>query len=87
MENELGLALLYGGFAFGWQLVLIGVMKHFDLFGMRQASRHLRGQQSFRVFRHPLHVGWLFACWCAPIMTFSHLFLASVTTAYSVFGM
>ena len=46
VENEIGVALLYAGFAFGWGLVLVTtfVINHFDLFGLRQVWRHLRGQ-------------------------------------------
>jgi methanethiol S-methyltransferase len=86
--------LLFGGFAFGWLLVLFAtfVINHFDLFGLRQVWRHFRGQPQtplpfatpwiYRMVRHPLYVGWLFAFWSTPTMTVSHLFFAVVTTAY-----
>src|SRR5438270_355050 len=46
VQNELGKVLLYGGFAFGWLLVLVAtcVFNHFDLFGLRQVWRHLLGK-------------------------------------------
>lgn len=46
VEHEVGRALLYGGFAFGWTLVLVTtfVINHFDLFGLRQTWRAFRGQ-------------------------------------------
>jgi protein-S-isoprenylcysteine O-methyltransferase Ste14 len=86
--------VLYGGFAFGWLLVLFStfMINHFDLFGLRQVWRHFRGQPQtplpfatpwiYRIVRHPLYVGWFFAFWCTPTMTVSHLFFALMTTAY-----
>jgi protein-S-isoprenylcysteine O-methyltransferase Ste14 len=94
VENEIGVALLYAGFAFGWGLVLVTtfVINHFDLFGLRQVWRHLLGQPQqglkfvtpllYRTVRHPLYVGWFFAFWCTPTMTITHLFFAVMTTAY-----
>ena len=73
-------------------LVTTFVINHFDLFGLRQAWRHFRGQQQeplrfvtpflYRVVRHPLYVGWLLAFWSTPTMTVTHLLFAAVTTAY-----
>jgi protein-S-isoprenylcysteine O-methyltransferase Ste14 len=94
VENEIGVALLYAGFAFGWGLVLVTtfLINHFDLFGLRQVWRHLRGEPQqglkfvlpplYRLVRHPLYVGWFFAFWCTPTMTLTHLFFAIMTTAY-----
>jgi protein-S-isoprenylcysteine O-methyltransferase Ste14 len=94
VENDIGVALLYAGFAFGWGLVLVTtfVINHFDLFGLRQVWRHLRGQPQqglkfvlpllYRIVRHPLYVGWFFAFWCTPTMTVTHLLFAVMTTAY-----
>jgi protein-S-isoprenylcysteine O-methyltransferase Ste14 len=94
VENEIGVALLYAGFAFGWTLVLVTtfVINHFDLFGLRQVWRNLLGQPQqglkfvmpvlYRIVRHPLYVGWFFAFWCTPTMTVTHLLFAVMTTAY-----
>jgi protein-S-isoprenylcysteine O-methyltransferase Ste14 len=94
VANEIGVALLYAGFAFGWGLVLVTtfVINHFDLFGLRQVWRHLNGQPQqglhfvqpvlYRIVRHPLYVGWFFAFWCTPTMTVTHLLFAIMTTAY-----
>ena len=94
VQNEVGRALLYSGFAFGWGLVLVAtfVINHFDLFGLRQVWRHLLGQPQsevrfvtpflYRIVRHPLYVGWMFAFWSTPAMTVTHLFFAAVTTGY-----
>jgi len=94
VENQIGVTLLYAGFAFGWALVLVTtfVINHFDLFGLRQVWRHVRGQPQqglkfvqpvlYRMVRHPLYVGWFFAFWCTPTMTLTHLLFAVMTTAY-----
>jgi protein-S-isoprenylcysteine O-methyltransferase Ste14 len=94
VQHEVGRAVLYGGFAFGWMLVLVTtfVINHFDLFGLRQTWRAFRGQPQaelrfvtpvlYRIVRHPLYVGWLFAFWSTPTMTVTHLLFAVMTTAY-----
>ena len=94
VQHEVGRALLYGGFAFGWLLVLVStfVINHFDLFGLRQTWRAFRGQPQvpvafatpilYRFVRHPLYVGWFFAFWSTPTMTATHLLFAAMTTAY-----
>ncbi|MCC7153240.1 MAG: isoprenylcysteine carboxylmethyltransferase family protein [Bryobacterales bacterium] len=86
--------LLYAAYGFGWGLLLIStfVINHFDLFGLRQVWRELKGQDQarliftapllYRIVRHPLYVGWLFVFWSTPVMTVSHLFFAVMTTAY-----
>jgi protein-S-isoprenylcysteine O-methyltransferase Ste14 len=94
VQSPVGRILLYAGFAFGWALVLVStfVINHFDLFGLRQSWKAFRGQPQselrfvtpilYRVVRHPLYLGWLFAFWSAPTMTATHLLFAVVTTAY-----
>jgi methanethiol S-methyltransferase len=87
-------ALLLAGFAFGWALVLVTtfLLNHFELFGLRQAWLHFKGRPHtaltfatpgpYRLVRHPLYVGFLFAFWCTPVMTATHLVFAVMTTAY-----
>ena len=94
VQNPTGRALLYAGFAFGWLLVLVTtfLINHFDLFGLRQVWLYLRGRAyrplhfvtpgPYRLVRHPLYVGWLFAFWATPTMTVTHLLFAVMTTAY-----
>jgi len=94
VEDPSGRLVLRGLFAFGWALVLVStfMINHFDLFGMRQVWLYLMGRPyttlrfgtpgPYRLVRHPLYVGWLFAFWMTPVMTFAHLLFSIATTAY-----
>ena len=94
LDGTLAQAAMYGLFACGWLLVFVTtfLINHFDLFGLRQAWRAFRNAPYeplvfvtpwlYRVVRHPLYVGWLFAFWATPNMTASHLFFAAMTTMY-----
>lgn len=94
IESPLGVALMYGGFAFGWLLVLVCtfLINHFDLFGLRQVWLNFRNKPytpldfklpyAYQIVRHPMYVGWFFAFWCTPTMTLAHLAFAIATSAY-----
>jgi protein-S-isoprenylcysteine O-methyltransferase Ste14 len=98
VNNQIARALLYGGFAFGWLLVLVTtfLINHFDLFGLRQVWLHFRNRRytalkfttpgPYKLVRHPLYVGWFFAFWCTPTMSAAHLFFAVVTAGYILVG-
>jgi len=94
IQNPTGRAVTYALFGFGFLLVLVTtfLINHFDLFGLRQVWLYLLGREykplhfvtpgPYRLVRHPLYLGWLFAFWAAPTMTVTHLLFAVVTTAY-----
>jgi methanethiol S-methyltransferase len=94
VEDPAGRLVLRSLFAFGWGLVLYStfLINHFDLFGLRQVWRNLLGLPEgglrfttpgpYKLVRHPLYVGWLFAFWMTPVMTTAHLLFSIATTAY-----
>lgn len=94
VQDPIGRAVLYALFAFGWGLVLATtfLINHFDLFGLRQVWLFFRGKPytqlkfvmpgPYKLVRHPLYVGWLFAFWATPTMTATHLVFAAATTLY-----
>ncbi|WP_146907161.1 methanethiol S-methyltransferase [Arenimonas daejeonensis] len=95
IDEPFARGVMHGLFAFGWLLVLVStfLINHFDLFGLRQVWLNFRGipykplkfgtPGPYRLVRHPLYLGWLFAFWATPTMTVAHLMVfALMTTAY-----
>jgi protein-S-isoprenylcysteine O-methyltransferase Ste14 len=94
VQDPVARAVLYALFGFGWLLVLVAtfLINHFDLFGLRQVWLQLVGRPytqlkfgtpgPYKLVRHPLYLGWLFAFWATPTMTGTHLLFAFMTTAY-----
>lgn len=94
VESPAAVVTLRVLFAFGWALVLVAtfLIDHFDLFGLRQVWLYLIGKPytarefatpgPYRLVRHPLYVGWLFAFWMTPTMTLAHLVFSIATSAY-----
>lgn len=91
--------LLIGGYIFGWGMSVwtTFIIDHFELFGLHQAWRHLRGRPEpepafhelslYRLVRHPMQLGVLIGLWSTPTMSWSHLFLAFGMTVYVLIGL
>lgn len=96
--DPVGRVVIYALCVFGWGLVLVAtfLINHFDLFGLSQVWRYLRGKENYtyafvtpglyKYVRHPIYAGFLFAFWATPTMTAAHLFFALLTSAYILIG-
>jgi methanethiol S-methyltransferase len=94
VESEWARLLLWAGFAAGWTIVFVStwLLNHFELFGLHQHWRNLRGQTVpapefreplfYKWVRHPLYSGFILAFWSIPTMTMGHLLLALGLTVY-----
>ena len=84
--------------AFGWAYLLAATfaIDHFELFGLRQVWRGLKGNSTpspsfqarfmYRFDRHPIMTGVLIGLWSAPTLTVERLVLALGFTAYIIVG-
>lgn len=98
VTDPLGRAVLWGLFLMGFGIVFIStwLLNHFELFGLAQAWKNLRGAASvkptmrtplfYKLVRHPIYTGFLIAFWATPQMSVGHLLLAVGITIYLFIG-
>lgn len=98
IDHPVGRMALQALFWLGWLVVLAStfMINHFDLFGLRQVTLHLRSAPYthprfttaalYTFIRHPIMLGFLIAFWATPDMTLGHLLFALATTAYIFIG-
>lgn len=94
VEAAAGRIILHALFWVGWATVLVStfMIDHFELFGLRQVTLHLRGRTQapvgfrtpgpYRLIRHPIMLGFIVAFWATPTMSVGHLLFSIATTAY-----
>jgi protein-S-isoprenylcysteine O-methyltransferase Ste14 len=98
VDDNAAQAVLWALFASGWTLVvaMTFAIDHFDMFGLRQVARRLRGMGDsapgfrlpwpHRLVRHPMMLGFFPALFAAPTMTASHLLFAILGCGYILIG-
>lgn len=82
----------------GWAIAVGStfIIDHFDLFGLRQVTLHLKNRPYttvrfkewlfYRLCRHPLMLGFIIAFWSTPVMTLGHFWFAMLMTAFILAG-
>ena len=98
VDDQLARVVLWGLFAAGWALAvaMTFAIDHFDMFGLRQVARRVRGSRDsepsfrlpwpYRLVRHPMMVGFFLAFLAAPTMTAGHLLFAACGCGYILLG-
>jgi methanethiol S-methyltransferase len=94
VQNTAGRWILLALFGIGWLTVLVStfLVSHAELFGVRQVTLYMRGQEAtpvgfktpslYKHVRHPIYMGFILAFWATPRMTQGHLLFAIATTCY-----
>lgn len=85
---------IYTLYGVGWFVGIFStfLIDHFDLFGLKQAWSHWKGENQFqyqfrtpllyKLVRHPIYLGWFMIHWFTPVLTLGHILYATVITIY-----
>ena len=86
-------------YVLGWSMAFVATFQidHFELFGLHQGYRELRGipepevrfqkKGFYRYVRHPIQTGTVIGLWATPVMSTGHLLFASGMTLYILVGL
>jgi methanethiol S-methyltransferase len=98
ITNPIGRTIIWTLFWLGFGLVFIStwLINHFELFGLAQVWRNLRGNVPvdtifrtplfYRLVRHPIYSGFTLAIWATPDMSVGHVLFAAGMTLYILIG-
>lgn len=90
------ISALYG---FGWLFAFVATFQidHFELFGLHQGYRALKGLREpeprfqkkgfYKWVRHPIQIGTLIGIWATPQMSTGHLLFSTAMSVYVLIGL
>ncbi len=86
-------------YVLGWSMAFVATFQidHFELFGLHQGYRALKGLPEpevrfrkkgfYRIVRHPIQTGTVIGLWATPVMSAGHLLFAAGMTLYILIGL
>ncbi|WP_345986947.1 NnrU family protein [Sulfurimonas sp. HSL1-2] len=86
-------------YVLGWSMAFVATFQidHFELFGLHQGYRALRGipepevrfqkKGFYRYVRHPIQTGTVIGLWATPVMSTGHLLFSTGMTLYILIGL
>lgn len=98
-ESGIGYWILTALYGIGWLLAFVATFQidHFELFGLHQGYRALKGLSEpeprflkkgfYRYVRHPIQSGTLLGLWATPQMSTGHLLFSAAMSLYILVGL
>ncbi|WP_345969139.1 NnrU family protein [Sulfurimonas sp. HSL1-6] len=86
-------------YVLGWSMAFVATFQidHFELFGLHQGYRALRGipepevrfqkKGFYKYVRHPIQTGTVIGLWAVPVMSTGHLLFSAGMTLYVLIGL